>query len=219
MKPIRVMIVEDDPFTRISLVGSVSNQTITVVASAATAKEAVTLFESISVDAILVDLDLGLGPTGVDLARLLRTRQSNLGVVMLTSYPDPRLMRSNLPDLPYGSEYLVKTSITEIETVTTAIKKSINNAANVEGATPLGSPGSATVSRLGLTDVQIETLRLVAEGHSNAEIAKVRVVSEKTVEQTIGKIAKALNIPQATNHNQRVHIARVYFRLTGRGNL
>ena len=133
MKPIRVMIVEDDPFTRISLVGSVSNQTITVVASAATAKEAVTLFESISVDAILVDLDLGLGPTGVGLARLLRTRQSNLGVVMLTSYPDPRLMRSNLPDLPYGSEYLVKTSITEIETVTTAIKKSINNAANVEG--------------------------------------------------------------------------------------
>jgi CheY-like chemotaxis protein len=39
------------------------------------------------------------------------------------------------------------------------------------------------------------------------------------VEQTIAKIAKALEIPAATNQNQRVHIARVFFRLTGQGNL
>ena len=63
------------------------------------------------------------------------------------------------------------------------------------------------------------TLRMVAQGHTNGEIAKQRFVSEKAVEQTIAKIAKALDIPAATNQNQRVHIARVFFRLTGQGNM
>ena len=71
----------------------------------------------------------------------------------------------------------------------------------------------------GMTDIQVETLRMVAQGHTNSEIAKLRFVAEKTVEQTIAKIAKALDIPAATNQNQREHIARVYFRLTGQGNL
>ena len=71
----------------------------------------------------------------------------------------------------------------------------------------------------GMTDIQVETLRMVAQGHTNSEIAKQRFVTEKAVEQTIAKIAKALDIPAATNQNQRVHIARVYFRLTGQGNL
>ena len=70
-----------------------------------------------------------------------------------------------------------------------------------------------------LTHLQRHTLQLVSEGFSNLEISKQHEVSEKAVEQTIAKIAKALDIPAATNQNQRVHIARVYFRLTGQGNL
>ena len=66
-----------------------------------------------------------------------------------------------------------------------------------------------------LTQVQIETLRMVAQGLSNVEIAHQRFVSEKAVEQTISKIAKALGIPVATNQNQRVHSARIFFRLAG----
>ncbi len=40
-----------------------------------------------------------------------------------------------------------------------------------------------------MTDTQIQTLRLVATGLSNAEIGRVRFVSEKSVEQIVARIA------------------------------
>jgi DNA-binding NarL/FixJ family response regulator len=55
----------------------------------------------------------------------------------------------------------------------------------------------------------------VAEGFSNAEIAKRRGVSEKAVEGTIARLASRLSLEKDTALNQRVHIARVYFRAMG----
>ena len=214
MSKLRTLIIEDDAFTRASIYGALTNAQIDVVATAESAKTAVEEFEKHDPDVIVADLDLGLGPTGIDLARTFRIRKPTLGVVMLTSYSDPRLLRNNIPDLPPGCEYLVKSQVHEIDVVTKAIAKSVENAR--EGALITKSSGLPNAIH-GLTEIQIETLRLVAEGLTNSEIAKQRFVSEKAVEQTIAKIAKALSIPQATNQNQRVHIARVYFRLSGKG--
>lgn len=214
----RLLVIEDDAFTRTSIVGALTGTGIEVIDSVGTSAEAITSFEKYFPNAVLLDLDLGYGPTGLDLARAFRLRNPNVGLVMLTSYSDPRLLRSNLPDIPAGTEYLVKNNINEIETVARAINAAI--------AFTAGSKSRSTQARNDIpreiqemTDIQVETLRMVAEGHTNGEIAKQRYVSEKAVEQTIAKIAKALGIPAATNQNQRVHIARVYFRLTGQGNV
>jgi DNA-binding NarL/FixJ family response regulator len=145
-------------------------------------------------------------------------RKPNLGIVLLTSYSDPRLLRSNLPDIPSGTEYLVKSRVSEIKIVAQAVQRAITNASGIQSTT--NNPRRNLPHELqSMTDVQIETLRMVAQGYTNSEIAKQRFVSDKAVEQTIAKIAKALEIPVATNQNQRVHIARVYFRLTGQGNI
>jgi hypothetical protein len=61
-----------------------------------------------------------------------------------------------------------------------------------------------------MTDIQVETLRMVAEGHTNSEIAKQRFVSEKAVEQTVAKIAKALDIPAATGTGNVPALGRAY---------
>jgi DNA-binding NarL/FixJ family response regulator len=55
----------------------------------------------------------------------------------------------------------------------------------------------------------------VAQGLSNAEIAKRRFIKEKSVELTISRMAKSLGIESNISANQRVHIARVYFRAIG----
>lgn len=218
MNSARLLVIEDDAFTRSSIVGALTGNGISVVESVGTSAEAVTAFETHDPDAVLVDLDLGYGPTGLDLIRAFRIRKPTLGVVLLTTYSDPRLLRSNLPDIPTGTEYLVKSNVHEIAVVTQAISQAISNAgsARTKSRTPRNDIPREI---LGLTDIQIETLRMVSQGHTNSEIAKQRFVSEKAVEQTISKIAKALEIPAATNQNQRVHIARVYFRLTGQGNI
>jgi DNA-binding NarL/FixJ family response regulator len=61
----------------------------------------------------------------------------------------------------------------------------------------------------------LETLQLLAEGMSNARIAERRSVTERSVETTIGRIARALGLAPDATRNQRVHMARVYLRSTG----
>jgi DNA-binding NarL/FixJ family response regulator len=213
MENTKVLVVEDDDFTRASLVAAISGVSTKVVAAANSSASALREFESMQPDVMLIDLDLGSGPTGIDLAVACRRKKSELGIVFLTSYSDPRLLRANLPNLPDGSKYLVKSQVSDIAIVVGEIQASMDSARKALGTSKKMSP---SLDWLELTDIQIETLRLVAEGYTNSEIAKMRSITERGVEQAISKIAKALAIESATSQNQRVHIARTYFRLSGK---
>jgi len=126
-------------------------------------------------------------------------------VVFLTSFEEPRFLNPKLGELPEGSVYLVKSEITEMSVLEAGI------AAAMAKLGQLPPAGRIQV----LSDTQIETLRLVAQGLSNAEIAKQRFITEKSVEITISRIAKTLGITNEPTKNQRVHIANVYFRSRG----
>lgn len=207
-----ILVIEDDAFTRTSISGALTNAGLKVVAAAGDARSAIYAFTKHDPHVIVADLDLGIGPTGIDLARSFRLRNPKLGIVMLTTYTDPRLLRNDISEMPPGCEYLIKNQISSIETVKTAVTNSFTNA-NSMALVTVGKELPDWIHDL--TQVQIETLRMVAQGLSNAEIAIQRFVSEKAIEQTISKIAKTFGIPKATNQNQRVHIARIYFRLAG----
>jgi DNA-binding NarL/FixJ family response regulator len=213
MENTRVLVVEDDDFTRASIVAAISSVNTKVVAAANSSASALREFNTLQPDVMLIDLDLGSGPTGVDLAVACRRKKSELGIVFLTSYSDPRLLRTNLPNFPDGSKYLVKSQVSDIAIVVEEIKASIDSARKALATSKKMSP---SWEWLELTDIQIETLRLVAEGYTNSEIARMRSITERGVEQAISKIAKALEIESATTQNQRVHIARTFFRLSGK---
>jgi len=201
------MVVEDDNFTRLSLVAALEQRGITVALQTASGAEAVTASKNTPISVALLDLHLGSGPTGIDVAHALRRHDPKIGIVFLTSFSDPRLMNPSLPRMPAGSQYLTKQSVTDIDMLFQAITDSLSTKreASTEHNPAFGN----------LSDIQIETLRLVAKGLSNAEIAKRRFVKPKSVELTINRVAKALGIPADSTQNQRVHIAKVYFRATG----
>lgn len=204
---LRALVVEDDAFTRLSLVAALEQQGVTVVAQAANVADALAEVKSKPTSVALLDLHLGNGPTGVDLAQALRRKDPKIGIVFLTSYDDPRLLHSSMPPLPAGSQYLTKQSITDMDVLLHAINDSLSTKR---------SAAKQHIPAFGnLSDVQIETLRLVAQGLSNAEIARRRFVKPKSVELTISRVAKALGITQDSSQNQRVHIAKVYFRALG----
>ena len=133
--------------------------------------------------------------------------------VFLTSYDDPRFHRPNLPALPPGSEYLVKRSVSDIEQITKAIIRAVN-AGDILQKKPRIRSSSIGVAFSELSDIQVETIRLVSLGMTNAEIAKTRFITEKSVEQTINRVAKILNLAKDSSQNQRVHIARTFFRMS-----
>ncbi len=73
-----------------------------------------------------------------------------------------------------------------------------------------------TLPRLSnLSNSQVEIIRLVADGLSNSEIAKQRLVTEKSVEQTLSRIMKKLNMPMDERKNRRVELAKFYRYQTG----
>lgn len=71
----------------------------------------------------------------------------------------------------------------------------------------------STKDFLQLTMRQRETLRMLSEGMSNSEIARIHFVSEKSVEQMVGRIAKTFKI--APNHTSNMRVLLTLAYLTG----
>ncbi|MGI9188028.1 MAG: response regulator transcription factor, partial [Gaiellales bacterium] len=158
-------------------------------------------------DVLVTDIDLAKvkGPNGIVVANVLRRLRPEIGVVLLTSYADPRLVGTKLDQLPTRTEYVRKNALRDIE----ALRGTIHRA-TAETTRPI-----AYTSDLPLTDTQIETMRLVAQGHSNAEIARQRFVSEGAVSVSLRRIARTLGYGGNSTVNVRAQIVRAYYELAG----
>jgi DNA-binding NarL/FixJ family response regulator len=66
-----------------------------------------------------------------------------------------------------------------------------------------------------LSNIQIETLRHVADGLTNAEIGRIRYVSEKAIEQILSRVAITLNIQPDHRKNMRVQLVKEYLKWIG----
>lgn len=208
--PLRVLIVEDDALLRSAVGTALASDRIEVVGSCATAAQAIAAARKAGVDVLVTDLDLGERPNGIELAHVLRRDDPALAIVLLTSYADPRLVDGKLAQLPDGAEYVVKQSVEDLDAIAAAIGRAV---ARMAESTNGGQ--RPTVAAVALTDVQLETLRLVAEGLTNEQIAAERVVTRKSVEVAIARLARQLGIPAGRAGNQRVLLTRAYYELSG----
>ena len=203
----RVLIVEDDTLTRTTMAAALTAAGITVAGEASTAAMALRVFDEVGAEVALIDLDLGSGPTGIDLASELRKRDSRIGLVILTSFDDPRLLDSGLTHLPAGTTYLRKKQISSVSDVHKAITDAYH--------APVTGTKSVEVRSHDLTDAQFSLLRDIAKGLTNAQIADARDISVSAVEKSISRLAKALGISESTG-NQRALLIQSYLRMSGR---
>ena len=208
MRGCRVMVVENDPFTLTSLVNALEYQHMTVVGSVTTAREALELQRNAAAEVALLDLDLGVGPNGIDLAHALRIRQPDLGIVILSTYRDPRLVGPGVTAPPRGTVYLSKQDVHDFGQIVESL--------SLAGATPVARRATPKAALPSLTETQLEVLRGIAEGLSTQAIADQRGVSVKAVEQVISRLYEAFEVPRDGAHNQRVRLARAYLQLVGK---
>jgi DNA-binding NarL/FixJ family response regulator len=209
---IKAMLVEDDDFTRLMLSNTLKAQGLNLVFETASPALALTEANKLLPHLAILDLHLGKGPTGIDLALALRRNLPKIGILILTSFEDPRLLNPNLPSLPYGSVYLNKRQVTEISVLNGAIATCLDQKKWGGSAKSRVNSGSQLA---GLNDAQIEILRLMAQGYSNSEIAKRRFVTERSQETAISRLAKLIGVSADSSKNQRIHMAKVYFRSLG----
>lgn len=200
-----VLIVEDEQFTRTMLGTAVRALGMQVHALCSNAEEAMVAVAG-APDVAILDLDLGPGPSGIDIAYALRAQLPNIGLVFLTSFSDPRIKDPGERVLPPGSRYLIKSQINSPEVIRHALMAATRQ--------PLHS---VTVrAEMGkLTAKQIDVLKLVASGMSNADIAVRQQVSEKAVERIVQRIIEALGVDRGLG-NARVALTRAYAELAGK---
>ncbi len=201
-----VMVVEDEQFTRTTLNVTLQALGFHVAGLCSTAKEALGTIQSKAVDVALLDLDLGPGPSGVDIAYALRELSPNVGIVLLTTFTDPRLRDPHERRLPKGARYVVKTQLDNPEVLRATIVDTRKH--------PLRDVTISTEQSV-LTTLQLEVLRHLAAGLTNSEIAQTQGVTDKAVERTVQRIIEALGLAEDSG-NKRVLLARAYTDLTGK---
>jgi len=217
--PQRVLIVNDDAFELSSLSAALRLHSVNVIGEAQTIPIAQNLFKSLQPDVVIIDIQF-CGEEGVSLARSLRKDKPDLGLILMTSCPDLRLLGLKEKDIPNGSKIILKKSIADLLVIKDSIKLSISSLTSKEKMAWVDTHGSlhenAFTSVLSdFTDIQIETLRLLATGLSNAEIGRTRFVSEKSVEQIVARIAQHFNFLPDRTKNLRVLITGEYFKWLG----
>ena len=111
MKNARLILVEDDLFTRATLGDALTLHGFDVRARVGTAFDAIEAQDKHDPQVAILDLDLGVGASGIDVAIALRENNPKIGIVFLTTYKDPRLINSNMPSLPEGAIFLNKLSL------------------------------------------------------------------------------------------------------------
>jgi len=215
----RVLLVNDDSFELATMAASLRLHSVNVVGEAQDKFIAENLFRSLEPEAVLIDLQFS-GEAAIVLLQKLRNINPALGIVITTSCPDLRLFGLMESNIPAGAKMVLKRSISDLSVITGALALSLISAKDgskmnwINIHTSIHKEDFITVLNE-LTDIQIETLRLVAQGLSNSEIAKVRFVSEKSVEQIVARIAQHLSITPDRSRNLRVVLAGEYYKWLG----
>ena len=115
MTKLNVMLVEDDEFTRATVKSALIGEGLNIVYDTALVKEGIEFAKKNRPDVAVLDYNLGKGPNGIDLANQLRKIQPEIGIVLLTAFLNPAELDTKISQLPAGSRYLVKHSVSDIK--------------------------------------------------------------------------------------------------------
>lgn len=203
-----VLLVEDDVFSRSTLAAALLGANIEVKDQVAKASEAIRAVNKFSIDIAIIDLDLGPGANGIDIAIALREINPRIGIIILTSYSDPRVANPNSLSLPKGSKFLTKSCLNHFGILIKMILELKSQ--------PVSNKNGSKIERVGFSENQLSVLQGVAEGLTTKEIAARAGVSEKAIEGTITRLHSMLDLPKKPFLNPRVQLARAYFHLSGK---
>lgn len=215
----RVLVVVDDGFELSTLVPALRLHEMDIIGEARSESMAMNLLHRLQPDVVLLDMHIA-GVSAIKIAVNLRKSNPIVGLVILESCSDVRLLGDRHVEIPVGTKLILKKSATDILILCAAISEASDSA--VAGQDVSWINGSVamkekTVQGLlaHLTDAQVQTLRLVADGFTNAQIGRVRYTSEKAVEQIISRVAQELNIHPDRNRNMRVQLVNEYYKWLG----
>ena len=205
-----IVVVENESLLRDLIARSLETAgfDVSTAANAADAKRAV---KATDPGICVVDIELGPGPNGFDLADYLAREAPDVGVVFLTNLPDPRFADRDTKTLTQKQAYLRKSQLVDSKELIEAINAVLMevDVDHYRHDQNLERPLAALSRR------QISVLKLVAEGHSNNQIAEERGTTVRAVEGMVSRIFTALGVDAQGVGNARVEATRMYLSAAG----
>jgi DNA-binding NarL/FixJ family response regulator len=208
----------DDPFGLSTMGAALKLHGTNVIGEARKKSSALLLMRSMQPNVLLIDMHLS-NEHSIAIATAIRKETPTIGVVILVACADLRLLGELTCELPTGSKVVIKKSVNSIAELCDVISESrifdIESPVTwVNGNVSIHERAMENMISQ-LTDLQIDTLRLVANGLTNAEISRMRFVSEKAIEQIVSRIALVLNVQPDRTKNLRVQLVGEYFKWIG----
>jgi DNA-binding NarL/FixJ family response regulator len=214
----RIVIAEDNALLREGLVALVRERGIEVVAVAEDAEGLLRVVNGHKPDLAIVDVRLP--PTftdeGVRAAIELRQRFPETGILILSQYVEPVYTAELLAAGAAGFGYLLKERVGDVRAFVDAIERVAagGTALDTEVVTELfRNRDAGDAGALGaLTPREREVLGLMAEGRTNAAIARELVVTGGAIEKHVSSIFSKLDLPASDDDHRRVLAVLTYLR-------
>ena len=193
MSRINVLLTDDHQIIIDGLKSLLKNQDeINVAAEANNGRDALRILDLISIDVLLMDIDMPV-MNGIDALKEIRRQNSKVKVVILSMHNEAGMIKS-LIDLG-ANGYLLK-SCTQDELVD-AIKKVASGQSYFSSDVTLALLKPATNQGQQneiLTERETEILKLIAAGFSNKEIGEQLFISHRTVDTHRTNLMKKLDV-------------------------
>jgi DNA-binding NarL/FixJ family response regulator len=202
-----VLIAEDDVLLREGLARLLADEGFDVIDQAGNASALLALAHRHRPDLVIVDIRMPPTHTteGLDVARTIRAEMPETAVVVLSAHAEVE-QATDLLACGERSGYLLKSRVTDVDEFIATLRRIIDGAAVVDPflIQQLVAARRAEDPLEDLSAREREVLALMAEGRSNAGIARQLWVTESTVEKHVHSIFIKLRIPETGDDHRRV---------------
>jgi DNA-binding NarL/FixJ family response regulator len=206
MSPLRVAVADDSVLLREGLVRVLTEAGFDVVGAFG---DAVNLLDNIDqCKPDLVVLDVRMPPTfrdeGVRAAIRLRELRPHVGILLLSQYVEVVYAQELLSSGRGGVGYLLKDRVASLDELRDAVERISAGGTVLDPEVVAQLVGRRQDPLMTLTPREHEVMTLVAEGRTNAAIAKQLVIGVGAVEKNVTSIFQKLNLEDSGSDHRRV---------------
>ena len=211
----RVVLADDDVLLREGLASLLERSGFDVVAQAGDGVTAIQSCREQVPDLLLIDIRMPPTHTteGLEAAHAIRDEYPDMGVLVLSSYVEVEHAMGLLAS-GRRSGYLLKSRVTDVDDFLETLERIVRGGSIVDPALvqQLVSARRVDDPLDELTPREREVLALMAEGRSNAGIARRLWVTEGTVAKHVHSILAKLRLPEADDDHRRVLAVVTFLR-------
>ena len=207
------VLIDSHPLWLNAVEPIISDLGITVVGTATSSNEALATIQAQQPDIVVTGLKMADGDLdGIEMIRQARESVPTVKVVVLSMYDDTKHIDASFN--AGAIAYVIKTA--HPDDLRSAVRQAFSHSIYLSGARPAVPVAETQETELmpDLTRREFEILQLVAEGHSNSQLARMLWVTEQTVKFHLSNIYRKLDV---SNRTEASRWAQLHGLLASRG--